>query len=43
VFDVHPERSDVAFYPSLGESYYGNSAPFGLNGGYWYARLAVTF
>jgi iron complex outermembrane receptor protein len=43
LFDVRPFKSDVAFYPSLGESYYGNTAPYGLNGGYWYARLAITF
>ena len=43
LFDARPFKNSVAFYPSLGESYYGNTAPYGLNGGYWYARVAVTF
>ncbi|MEO8779580.1 MAG: TonB-dependent receptor [Rhodanobacter sp.] len=43
LFDVRPFKSAIAFYPSLGESYYGNVSPYGLNGGYWYARLAITF
>lgn len=43
LFDARPFKSAVAFYPSLGESYYGNTAPYGLNGGYWYARLGITF
>lgn len=42
LFDVYPEKIGV-IQANTGLGYYGNFAPFGLSGGFYYARLGVTF
>jgi iron complex outermembrane receptor protein len=41
LFDVYPDRHGLIAYDGSGA--YGNFAPFGLSGGSYYGRLAVTF
>jgi iron complex outermembrane receptor protein len=41
LFDVYPERNGLV--ASDGSGQYGNFAPFGLSGGFYYARVGVTF
>lgn len=44
VFDVYPDKRDNAFpFPELGFTYGWETLPFGLNGGYYYAKAAFTF
>lgn len=38
LFDVYPERNGII--NSDGSGAYGNFAPFGLSGGFYYARLS---
>jgi iron complex outermembrane receptor protein len=41
LFDIYPEKNGIIAYDGSGA--YGNFAPFGLSGGFYYARLAVRF
>jgi len=41
LFDVYPERNGIV--ASDGSGQYGNFAPFGLSGGFYYGRVAVNF
>lgn len=41
LFDVYPDRNGLIAYDGSGA--YGNFAPFGLSGGFYYARVAVRF
>lgn len=41
VFDVYPDRNGLV--ASDGSGAYGSFAPFGLSGGFYYARVGVTF
>jgi iron complex outermembrane recepter protein len=41
LFDTYPQRNGVISYDGNGA--YGNFAPFGLSGGFYYARVAVKF
>jgi iron complex outermembrane receptor protein len=41
LFDVYPERNGVIAYDGSGQ--YGNFAPFGLSGGFYYGRVSVRF
>jgi iron complex outermembrane receptor protein len=41
LFDVYPNKNGLIAYDGSGG--YGNFAPFGLDGGFYYGRLAVTF
>ncbi len=44
VFDVYPDKWDNGFpFPELGFTYGWETLPFGLNGGYYYAKAAFTF
>lgn len=46
VFDTHPDRWDpdqAAPFPQLGFTYGWETVPFGINGGYYYARLDWRF
>ncbi|KFN43495.1 TonB-dependent receptor plug domain-containing protein [Arenimonas oryziterrae] len=44
VFDVYPDEWKNAFpFPELGFTYGWETLPFGLNGGYYYARLNWKF
>ena len=44
VFDVYPDKWDNGFpFPELGFTYGWETLPFGLNGGYYYAKAAWTF
>lgn len=40
-FDTYPDRNGVT--AAEGSGAYGNFAPFGLSGGFYYARASVTF
>jgi iron complex outermembrane receptor protein len=42
LFDVYPAPIGV-IQANTGAGYYGNFAPFGLSGGFYYARVGVTF
>jgi iron complex outermembrane receptor protein len=42
LFDVYPDPVGV-IQQNTGAQYYGNFAPFGLSGGFYYARVGVTF
>ncbi|HEX7741275.1 MAG TPA: TonB-dependent receptor, partial [Sphingobium sp.] len=42
LFDVYPDRIGV-IQANTGLGQYGNFAPFGLSGGFYYARLGVKF
>lgn len=42
LFDVYPEPIGV-IQANTGLGLYGNFAPFGLSGGFYYARVGVTF
>lgn len=42
LFDVYPDRIGVT-QASTGLGQYGNFAPFGLSGGFYYARVGVKF
>ncbi|RZK00692.1 MAG: TonB-dependent receptor [Novosphingobium sp.] len=42
LFDVYPDPVGV-IQQNTGSGYYGNFAPFGLSGGFYYARVAVSF
>ena len=42
LFDVYPDRIGV-IQANTGLGQYGNFAPFGLSGGFYYARLGVQF
>jgi iron complex outermembrane receptor protein len=42
LFDVYPDPVGV-IQANTGASYYGNFAPFGLSGGFYYARVGITF
>ena len=42
LFDVYPAAIGV-IQANTGAGYYGNFAPFGLSGGFYYARVGVTF
>ncbi len=39
LFDVYPDKNGIVSYDGSGA--YGGFAPFGLSGGYYYARLSV--
>jgi iron complex outermembrane recepter protein len=39
LFDIYPDRHGIIAYDGSGA--YGNFAPFGLSGGFYYGRLAV--
>ncbi|WP_157218872.1 TonB-dependent receptor plug domain-containing protein [Flavisphingomonas formosensis] len=41
LFDVYPDKHGIVAYD--GSGLYGNFAPFGLSGGFYYARAAVRF
>lgn len=41
LFDVYPEKNGIIAYDGSGQ--YGNFAPFGLSGGFYYARVGVKF
>jgi iron complex outermembrane recepter protein len=41
LFDVYPDRNGIIAYDGSGA--YGNFAPFGLSGGFYYARASVRF
>nr|WP_281379360.1 TonB-dependent receptor [Novosphingobium sediminicola] len=41
LFDVYPDKNGIV--ASDGSGLYGNFAPFGLSGGFYYARLGVKF
>jgi iron complex outermembrane receptor protein len=41
LFDVYPNRNGII--ASDGSGAYGNFAPFGLSGGFYYARVSVAF
>ncbi|TCM14195.1 iron complex outermembrane receptor protein [Novosphingobium sp. PhB165] len=41
LFDVYPQKNGAVAYD--GSGLYGNFAPFGLSGGFYYARLDVKF
>lgn len=41
LFDSYPDRNGII--ASDGSGAYGNFAPFGLSGGFYYARASVTF
>jgi len=41
LFDVYPDRNGVIAYEGSGQ--YGNFAPFGLSGGFYYGRVSVRF
>ncbi len=41
LFDSYPDRNGIV--ASDGSGAYGNFAPFGLSGGFYYARASVTF
>jgi iron complex outermembrane receptor protein len=41
LFDVYPDKNGVV--AADGSGLYGNFAPFGLSGGFYYARLGVKF
>ena len=44
MFDVYPDKWDNGFpFPELGFTYGWETLPFGLNGGYYYAKAAFTF
>lgn len=42
LFDVYPDPIGV-IQANTGAGYYGNFAPFGLSGGFYYARVGVKF
>jgi len=42
LFDVYPAAIGV-IQANTGAGYYGNFAPFGLSGGFYYTRVGVTF
>jgi iron complex outermembrane receptor protein len=42
LFDVYPAPIGV-IQANTGAGYYGNFAPFGLSGGFYYTRVGVTF
>ncbi len=41
LFDAYPDRNGIIAYDGSGA--YGNFAPFGLSGGFYYARATVRF
>ncbi len=41
LFDVYPDRNGIIAYDGSGA--YGNFAPFGLSGGFYYARVSLRF
>jgi len=41
LFDVYPDKNGIVAYD--GSGLYGNFAPFGLSGGFYYGRVSVTF
>lgn len=41
LFDVYPDKNGIVAYDGSGQ--YGSFAPFGLSGGFYYARVGVTF
>lgn len=41
LFDVYPEKNGLVAFEGSGR--YGNFAPFGLSGGFYYGRVAVRF
>ncbi len=41
LFDIYPDRNGII--AADGSGAYGNFAPFGLSGGFYYARASVTF
>jgi iron complex outermembrane receptor protein len=41
LFDVYPDRNGLIAYDGSGA--YGNFAPFGLSGGFYYGRVSVKF
>jgi len=41
LFDIYPDRHGIIAYDGSGA--YGNFAPFGLSGGFYYARASVRF
>lgn len=41
LFDVYPDKNGVVSYD--GSAVYGNFAPFGLSGGFYYGRVSVRF
>jgi iron complex outermembrane receptor protein len=41
LFDVYPDKNGIIAYDGSGA--YGNFAPFGLSGGFYYARASVRF
>ena len=44
VFDVYPDKWANGFpFPELGFTYGWETLPFGLNGGYYYAKMAWSF
>lgn len=42
LFDTYPDRNGI-IAATDGSGAYGNFAPFGLSGGFYYARVGVTF
>jgi iron complex outermembrane receptor protein len=42
LFDVYPDRNGIIFFQD-GSGQYGSFSPFGLSGGFYYARLAGNF
>jgi iron complex outermembrane receptor protein len=41
LFDTYPDRNGIVAADGSGQ--YGNFAPYGLSGGFYYARVGVTF
>jgi len=41
LFDIYPDKNGII--ASDGSGQYGNFAPFGLSGGFYYARVGIKF
>jgi iron complex outermembrane receptor protein len=41
LFNVRPDKNGAIAWDGSGQ--YGGFAPFGLNGGFWYARIGLKF
>jgi iron complex outermembrane receptor protein len=41
LFDAYPDRNGLI--ATDGSGTYGNFAPFGLSGGFYYVRAGITF
>ena len=41
LFDIYPDKNGLVAYE--GSGLYGNFAPFGLSGGFYYGRVSVRF